>query len=65
MTDEKKTLKVVMIKSGIGSPHKLQACLKGLGLTKMHRVRTLEDTPAVRGMNAKVPHLVKVISDEA
>ena len=61
----KKTLQVKMIKSGIGSPPKLRATLKGLGLTKMNRVKTLEDTPAVRGMIAKVPHLVKVVSDEA
>jgi large subunit ribosomal protein L30 len=35
----------------------------GLGLNKMHRTRELEDTPAVRGMIAKVKHLVRV--DEA
>ena len=60
----KKTLKVRMIKSGIGAPPKLRASLKGLGLTKMHRVRTLEDTPAIRGMIKKVVHLVEVL-DEA
>ena len=37
-----------------------QATLIGLGLNKMHRTRTLEDTPSVRGMIAKVQHLVKV-----
>ncbi|MEN3397077.1 50S ribosomal protein L30, partial [Brucella melitensis] len=36
----------------------------GLGLNKMHRRSTLEDTPAVRGMIAKLPHLVRVV-DEA
>lgn len=34
--------------------------LKGLGLGKMNRVKTLEDTPAVRGMIARVHHLVTV-----
>lgn len=62
---EKKTLQVKMVKSGIGAPPKHRATLKGLGLTKMHRVRTLEDTPAVRGMINKVCHLVEVVSDEA
>lgn len=63
--ETQKTLQVVLVKSGIGAPPKLRKTLKGLGLTKMHRVRTLEDTPSVRGMIAKVPHLVKVVSDEA
>ena len=35
--------------------------LIGLGLNKLHRRRTLEDTPAVRGMIAKVQHLVRVV----
>ncbi|MDB5551496.1 MAG: ribosomal protein, partial [Rhizobium sp.] len=38
--------------------------LIGLGLNKMHRVRTLEDTPSVRGMIAKVSHLVRVVDDK-
>jgi large subunit ribosomal protein L30 len=38
--------------------------LIGLGLNKMRRRRTLPDTPAVRGMIAKVAHLVRVV-DEA
>jgi large subunit ribosomal protein L30 len=37
-----------------------RATLIGLGLNKMNRVRELEDTPAVRGMIAKVSHLVQV-----
>ena len=38
-----------------------RATLKGLGLNKMGRTRTLEDTPAVRGMIAKVHHMVEVV----
>ena len=41
-----------------------RATLVGLGLNKLHRRRTLEDTPSVRGMIAKVEHLVRVV-DEA
>ena len=37
--------------------------LIGLGLNKMHRTRELEDTPAVRGMIAKIPHMVKIIEE--
>jgi len=37
--------------------------LIGLGLNKMHKVRTLEDTPSVRGMIAKVAHMVQVVED--
>jgi large subunit ribosomal protein L30 len=38
-----------------------RATLIGLGLNKMNRTRTLQDTPAVRGMIAKVSHLVEVV----
>jgi large subunit ribosomal protein L30 len=39
--------------------------LVGLGLNKIGRQRTLEDTPAVRGMINKVRHLVRVVDDKA
>ncbi|MBO6542550.1 MAG: 50S ribosomal protein L30 [Alphaproteobacteria bacterium] len=58
--------KTVTIKQ-IGSPIRRQPdqrqTLVGLGLNKMHRVRTLEDTAAVRGMIQKVGHLVQVIEE--
>jgi large subunit ribosomal protein L30 len=38
-----------------------RATLAGLGLNKMGRIATLEDTPAVRGMIAKVAHLLEVV----
>ena len=40
-----------------------RATLAGLGLNKLGRVSTLEDTPSVRGMIAKVHHLVEVVSE--
>ena len=40
-----------------------RATLKGLGLNKLGRERTLEDTPMVRGMIAKVSHMVQVVED--
>ena len=55
-----KTVTVTQIGSPIGRQAYQRATLVGLGLNKMHRTRTLEDTPAVRGMIRKVSHLVKV-----
>jgi large subunit ribosomal protein L30 len=40
-----------------------RATLAGLGLNRLGRVSTLEDTPAVRGMIAKVQHLIEVVSE--
>jgi large subunit ribosomal protein L30 len=63
-SSDKKTLTVVQTGSPIGRRSDQEATLKGLGLNKRHRQRTLEDTPAVRGMITKVGHLVRVL-DEA
>ena len=59
-TAAKPTVKVTQIGSPIGRPADQGATLVGLGLNKMHRTRELEDTPSVRGMIAKVRHLVRV-----
>lgn len=58
------TVTVEQIGSPIRRPSEQRATLVGLGLNKLHRRRTLEDTPSVRGMIAKVAHLVRVV-DEA
>jgi len=55
-----KTIRVTQIGSPIRRPKDQRATLVGLGLNKLHRTRELEDTPAVRGMIAKVHHLVRV-----
>jgi large subunit ribosomal protein L30 len=60
MDETKKTLRVTQIGSPIGRVKSQRATLVGLGLNKMNRTRELEDTPAVRGMIAKVQHLVRV-----
>ena len=60
---DKKTLKVKQVKSPARRPAVQLATLKGLGLGKMHRVRELEDTPAVRGMLSSIPHLVEVVGE--
>ena len=55
-----KTVTVTQVGSPIGRRHDQEATLIGLGLNKRHRTRVLEDTPSVRGMIAKVAHLVEV-----
>ncbi|WP_114394405.1 50S ribosomal protein L30 [Oleisolibacter albus] len=57
---EKNTVIVTQTGSPIGRKSDQRATLIGLGLNKLHRTRELEDTPAVRGMIAKVQHLVRV-----
>jgi len=60
-----KTVTVTQIGSPIGRQAYQRATLIGLGLNKMHRTRTLEDTPSVRGMINKVSHLVKIVEEAA
>lgn len=55
-----KTVTVTQIGSPIGRKPYQRQTLIGLGLNKMHRTRTLEDTPSVRGMIEAVRHLLKV-----
>ena len=57
---ETEKIKVTQIRSPIGRRHDQRETLIGLGLNKMHRSRELENTPAVRGMIAKVRHLLHV-----
>ena len=60
---KKNTVTVEQTGSPIGRPEDQRGTLVGLGLNKMHRRKTLEDTPAVRGMIAKVAHLVRIVED--
>jgi large subunit ribosomal protein L30 len=57
---EKATVVVTQVGSPIGREHDQRETLVGLGLNKIGRTRELEDTPAVRGMIAKVRHLLRV-----
>ena len=63
MAEKNKTITVEQIGSPLRRPGDQRATLIGLGLNKMHRKRTLEDTPAVRGMIRKVAHLVEVVGE--
>jgi large subunit ribosomal protein L30 len=59
----KKTLKVRQTGSPIRRKPDQRATLIGLGLNKIGRVRELEDTPSVRGMIAKISHMVEIVED--
>ncbi len=58
-----KTIVVQQVASAARRPAIQTATLKGLGLNKVRRTRELEDTPAIRGMVNKIPHLVKIIEE--
>ncbi len=58
-----KTIVVKQIGSPIRRTADQRATLIGLALNKMHKVRELEDTPSVRGMVAKIPHLVEIVEE--
>ena len=59
---EKKTLTVKLVKSVAGTRQSHRDTVRGLGLRKVNSTRTLEDTPAVRGMIDKVAYLVLVVA---
>jgi large subunit ribosomal protein L30 len=61
---DKKTIVVEQIGSPIRRPYIQRQTLIGLGLNKMHKRRTLVDSPQVRGMVAKISHLVRIVDDE-
>jgi large subunit ribosomal protein L30 len=52
--------KITLVRSGIGSPKKQRAVLRGLGLTKLHKTVVRQDRPEIRGMIRKIQHLVQV-----
>ncbi|BBP03311.1 50S ribosomal protein L30 [Sulfuriferula plumbiphila] len=59
MTATAKTMKVTLVKSVIGTKQSHRACVRGLGLRRMHHTVEVLDTPANRGMVNKVNYLVK------
>ncbi len=60
----KKTITVEQYASPTRRPERQTKTLRGLGLDKLHRRRTLEDTPAVRGMISKLPHIVRIVDEK-
>ena len=60
----KKTITIEQIRSPNRRPERQADTLVGLGLNKLGRRATLEDTPATRGMLKKVLHLVRIVEDK-
>lgn len=70
MTAKKKTtkktaskLRIEQVRSGIGRPRTQREVLRSLGLRRIRHVVEREDTPAIRGMVNKIPHLVRLVQD--
>ena len=63
MSAAKKTVKIRQVRSGIGFDKTQKATLRALGLEKIGRVVTRPDNAAIRGMVAKVTHLVVIEKD--
>jgi large subunit ribosomal protein L30 len=63
-SNEQARVTIEQMKSPIGRPASQRATLIGLGLNKIGRRSSLVDTPSVRGMIAKVAHLVRVVDAE-
>jgi large subunit ribosomal protein L30 len=61
MTAAKKTIKIQYVRSKICTPVKHKLVIKGLGFTRLNQIIEREDTPSIRGMIAKVPHLVQIV----
>ena len=58
------TITVTQIKSSIGTKPKHRGTLRALGLGKIGNTNTLPDRPEIRGMIARVPHLIEVKDTE-
>jgi len=54
-------LRIQYYRSAIGFNEQQKLIVKGLGLRKLNSVREAEDTPSIRGMVAKVPHLLRIL----
>jgi large subunit ribosomal protein L30 len=64
MAKAAKTIKVEQTGSAIRRHHSQRATLVGLKLNRIGRVTELQDTPEVRGMIAKVQHLVRIVGEK-
>jgi len=61
--DATKTIKIRQVRSEIGTPRKHREVLNSIGLRRIRHTVERADTPAVRGMVAKIPYLVEILED--
>lgn len=64
MAKKSKTLRIQYFRSGIGRPRRQRAVVKSLGLRRLNQVVERPDSPEIRGMVNKVPHLVRIVEGE-
>lgn len=60
MASDKKTVKVTLVRSMNGRLANHKACVRGLGIRRMHHTVEVEDTPCTRGMINKVSYMLRV-----
>jgi large subunit ribosomal protein L30 len=58
-----KSLEIVQVRSGIGTPENHKQTLRALGLRRLNQKVVRPDNPAVRGMVGTIPHLVKILGE--
>jgi large subunit ribosomal protein L30 len=56
-----KKVKIQWYRSAIAAPEKHKVIVRSLGLTRLNQVVERPDTPAIRGMVAKIPHLLRIV----
>lgn len=64
-SDQTKTIRIRQVRSVIGARRRHREVLRSLGLRRIRHTVERQDTPAVRGMVAKVPYLVEILEDES
>lgn len=58
---EKRTIRIRWVRSGIGFSHRAKEMIRSLGLRRLHEVVERPDTPQIRGLVSRIPHLVEVV----
>ena len=61
--NEQGTLRIQWYRSAIAAPEKHKAIVRSLGLTKLNQIVERPDNEAIRGMVAKVPHLLRIVEE--
>lgn len=62
--DSKPIMRVQLVRSMHGRLKTHQACVRGLGLRRMHQIVEVEDTPATRGMLNRVAYMVREVTEQ-
>jgi large subunit ribosomal protein L30 len=63
MAKKSATIRIRQVRSPVGRPRTQREVLRGLGLRRIRHEVERQDTPAVRGMVAKIPHLVEIVEE--